>query len=88
MPIAGKNDLIIIYDLSVWEVWEVTRTQEMCKSQGGRPGLHVTNSPYVLCGRKAITELETLSADRKSSDGQIERGGREAQKEEALDDLP
>ena len=80
MSSAGKNDFIIIYDLSVWEVWEVTRTQEMCKSQGGRP--------YVLCGRKAITELETLSADTKSSDGQTERGGREAQKEEALDDLP
>ena len=54
---AGKDDLIISYDLSVLEVWEVKITQEMCKSQGGRPGLHVPNSPYVLCGRKATLNL-------------------------------
>ena len=25
----------------------------LCESRGGRPGLPVPNSPYVLCGRKA-----------------------------------
>ena len=27
------------------------RTQELCESRGGRPGLPVPNSPYGLCGR-------------------------------------
>ena len=30
------------------------RAQELCESRGGRPGLTVPNSPYSLCGRKAI----------------------------------
>ena len=31
------------------------RTQELCESRGGRPGLPVPNSPYAcgVCGRKA-----------------------------------
>ena len=29
------------------------RTQELCESRGGRPGLPVPNSPYGLCGCKA-----------------------------------
>jgi len=29
------------------------RAQELCESGGGRPGLPVPNSPYVLCGREA-----------------------------------
>ena len=29
------------------------RTQELCESRGGRPGLPAPNSPYGLCGRKA-----------------------------------
>ena len=31
----------------------VDRTQELCESRGGRPGLPVPNSPYGLCERKA-----------------------------------
>ena len=34
------------------------RAQELCESGGGRSGLPVPNSPYGLCGRKAIFELE------------------------------
>ena len=29
------------------------RVQELCESQGGRPGLPVPNKPYGFCGRKA-----------------------------------
>ena len=39
------------------------RTQEVCKSRGGRPGLPVPNSPYCLCGRKA-----TLDSNRAMGD--------------------
>ena len=31
--------------------------QELCESRGGRPGLPVPNSPYGLCGRKTILNL-------------------------------
>ena len=31
----------------------IVRAQELCESQGGRPGLPVLNSPYGLCGHKA-----------------------------------
>ena len=30
------------------------RAREPCESRGGRPGLPVPNSPYGLCGRKAV----------------------------------
>ena len=33
------------------------RVQELCESRGGRPGLHVPNSLYGLCGRKATLNL-------------------------------
>ena len=29
------------------------RAQALCESRGGRPGLHVPNSQYGLCGPKA-----------------------------------
>ena len=29
------------------------RTQELCESRGGRPGLPVPNKPRGFCGRKA-----------------------------------
>ena len=35
------------------------RAQELCESRGGRPGLPVLNSPYGLCGRKAILKLQS-----------------------------
>ena len=36
------------------------RTQVLCESRGGRPGLPVLNSPYGLCGRKAtLNRLRT-----------------------------
>ena len=37
-----------------------SRTRELCESQGGRPGLPFTNSPYGPCGRKATFEEEEL----------------------------
>ena len=40
------------------------RAQELCKGRGGRPGLHVPNSPYVLCGRKTTLNL---NSDTQSS---------------------
>ena len=38
------------------------RAQELCESGGGRPGLPVHNSPYVLCGRKVILKLQSSGA--------------------------
>ena len=35
------------------------RVQDLCESCGGRPGLPVPNSPYGLCGRKAILNLNS-----------------------------
>ena len=32
-------------------------SQELCERRGGRPGLHVPNSPYGLCRRKAKLNL-------------------------------
>ena len=32
------------------------KAQELCGGRGGRPGLPVPNSPYVLCGREATSE--------------------------------
>ena len=34
-------------------VLRIIRSQELCESGGGRPGLPVLNSPYGLCARKA-----------------------------------
>ena len=31
------------------------RSQELCESRGGRPGLPAPNSPYGLCGRRRAT---------------------------------
>ena len=31
------------------------KAQELCGSRGGRPELHVPNSPYGLCGRRKAT---------------------------------
>ena len=39
------------------------KAQELCESGGGRPGLHVPNSPYGLCRQKATLE-EELHEDR------------------------
>ena len=36
------------------------RALELCESLGGRPGLHVPNSPYGLCGRKATLNLNLI----------------------------
>ena len=36
------------------------RAQELCESRGGRPGFPVSDSPYGLCGRKAILEEEEV----------------------------
>ena len=38
------------------------RTQELCESRGGCPGLPVPNSPYGLRGRKATLELRAQSS--------------------------
>ena len=38
---------------------KVFRTQELCESRGGRPGLPVPNSPYGLCGRKATLKPQS-----------------------------
>ena len=40
------------------------RPQELCETQGGRPGLTVPNSLYGLCGRK--TTLKSNSTDKTS----------------------
>ena len=35
----------------------MSRAQELCESRGGRHGIPVPNSPYGLCGRQAILNL-------------------------------
>ena len=55
------------------------RTQEVCESRGGRPGLPVPNSPYVLCGRKATFEEEEEEEE--------EEEGEEEEEEEEKDGL-
>jgi len=40
------------------------RVQELCESQGGRLGLPVPNSPYDLCGRKAILKMRNVVCSR------------------------
>ena len=47
------------------------RVQELCESGGGPPGLPAPNSPYGLCGRKAILE-EDLGSELPCESG----GGR------------
>ena len=37
------------------------RTQELCESRGGHPGLPVHNNPYGLCGRKATLNYLRVS---------------------------
>ena len=44
----------------------VIKSQELCESRGGRPGLPVANSPYGLCGRKATLEEEVHSSELRS----------------------
>ena len=41
---------------------EERRVQEMCKSQGGRPGLPVPNKPDASCGNKATLKRVEKSA--------------------------
>ena len=36
----------------------LVRTQELCESGGGRPGVPVPNKPCDLCGRKATLNRE------------------------------
>ena len=38
------------------------RTQDLCESPGGRPGLSVPNKPYGFGGRKATLNLEPLNS--------------------------
>ena len=52
------------------------RSQELCESRGGRPGLPVPNSPYGLCRRKATVEevvflVLHVSEKTKCSAGQL-----------------
>ena len=41
------------------------RDQELCEIRGGRPGLHVPNSPCGLCGRKATLNLNEFRDELK-----------------------
>ncbi len=42
----------------MWNCWyRACGARELCESGGGRAGLHVPNSPYGLCGRKATLNL-------------------------------
>ena len=49
----------------------MVRSQELCESRGGRPGLPVPNGPYGLCGRKA-----TLNSLVRGQELCESRGGR------------
>ena len=37
----------------------ISRTRELCESQGGRPGLPLSNSPYGLYGCKPTLKSRT-----------------------------
>ena len=39
----------------------VSRAQQLCESQGGRPGLPVPNSPYGLCVKVKVAVLGSPS---------------------------
>ena len=50
-----SHDVTRCYTMShdvTFSKWEKLchRTQELCESRGGRPGLPVPDSPYGLCG--------------------------------------
>ena len=59
--------------MTVWKkrLVYVFRAEELCESQGGRPGLPVSNSPYGLCGRKATSGEE--KEDTQEDEGEAER---------------
>ena len=61
--VTVEVDVLVSLSLIVHIVSEeVKQAQELCESRGGRPGLPVPNSPYDLCGRKAILNLKALSS--------------------------
>ena len=60
VDVLGSPSLIV-RTVSVDEKQHYTsqnKTQELCESRGGRPGLHIPKSPYGLCGRSATFEQE------------------------------
>ena len=50
-----------------------TRSQELCESGGGRPGLPVPNIPYDLRGRKTTLNLNCTTRSQELCES---RGGR------------
>ena len=43
------------------------RAQELCESRGGRPGLHVSNCPYGLCGRRATLNSNSCRLKKETT---------------------
>ena len=43
-----------------------SQSSELCKGQGGRPGLPVPNSPYGVYGRKATLNLNLCHTEFRS----------------------
>ena len=57
-----KQHFIII----TWAPRQSVRSQDLCKSRGGRPGLPVPNSPYGLYGRKATLNRNEEGSELRS----------------------
>ena len=70
VAVLGFPSLIVLMDsVDVKQHLKKLRTQELCESRDGRPGLTVPNSLHDLCGRKATLNLndeeESISSGRE-----------------------
>ena len=65
VDVLGPQSLIVLtvsvdvkQHLKMKKKYRSNRTQELCESRGGRPGLPVPNSPDGVCGRKVTLNLK------------------------------
>ena len=57
VAVLGSPSLIVFGRKATLNLNKDLRAEELCESQGGRPGLPVCNSLYGLFGRKATLNL-------------------------------
>ena len=69
VAILGSPSLtVLMVSVDIKQHWTKCRdfrAQEVCESQSGRPGLHIPNRPYALCGCKATLNLNLKSGRRR-----------------------
>ena len=69
---SSPSLIVLTVSVDVKQLWtwpQTLRTQELCESRGGHPGLPVPNSPYGLCGRKATLNLNSDTQELCESRG-------------------